>query len=633
MTIQSYFLDTPINVEGNKKLRNPQIFAYGAIKQYFESNPQGEALVVLPTGTGKSGLISIAPFGVSKGRVLIITPGRVTKESIKKTQDPLYDNFWLNYDVIFDANNIPSISEFTSTISDDHLKNSNIVYSNVQKLTGNWDTRLLNRVSPDFFDLIIIDEAHHAPADSWQKVLDYFAKAKKLHVTGTPYRGDGQKVPGELIHETSLSEVMRERYVKWLRKQTVNAEIIQFILEENGQEVFLGLDDVKELRDDEWIEKSIALSKECSLDVIQASIDNLNNLKESSPQVPHKILAVGCSIKHAEDVARWYQELELKTVLIHSSLEEDKKAQAFIDIDNHNCDVVVSVNMLMEGYDHHYLSTLALFRPYRSLNAFAQVVGRVLRRISDDEITDFAIDNNALVIFHEEIGLNKLWQHFQKETDKARRPRVIVNIPEVGISDREYAQKESLYGQVSTNGIYQSGEDSYIQDLDFNELFNQKRQEIKEAVSEELKAFENGRTAEELAEIEKLLGQQATKRAAPSVDSLLIEKRPDQARQILRTQLKQLNVDVTTNILFELSLDDKGAEVICFFNKKQIFIPYAKEDEPNDAVIAKYINQKLYNKFGKREELSNEELLASSQEMTKIQEELIRLLSGIKHEN
>lgn len=633
MTIQSYFLDTPINVEGNNKLRNPQIFAYGAIKQYFENNPQGEALVVLPTGTGKSGLISIAPFGVSKGRVLIITPGRVTKESIKKTQDPLYDNFWLNYDVIFDANNIPSISEFTNTISDAHLKNSNIVYSNVQKLAGNWNTRLLQRVPKDFFDLIIIDEAHHAPADSWQEVLNHFSKAKKLHVTGTPYRGDGQKVPGELIHETSLSEVMREKYVKWLRKQTVNAEIIQFILEENGQEVLLGLDDVKELRDDEWVEKSIALSKECSLDVIRASIENLDKLKESSPQVPHKILAIGCSIKHAEDVAMWYRELGLETILVHSALEESEKDQAFIDIDNHNCDVVVSVNMLMEGYDHHYLSTLALFRPYRSLNAFAQVVGRVLRRISDDEITDFAIDNNALVIFHEEIGLNKLWQHFQKETDKARRPRVIVNIPELGISDKEYAQRESLYGQVSTDGTYQSGEDSYIKDLDFNELFNQKRQAIKESVSEELKAFENGRTAEELAEIEKLLGQQATRRAAPSVDSLLLEKRPDQARKILREQLKQLNLNTTTNILFELSLEDKGVDVINFFNKKNISIPYPKENEPNDAAIAKYINQKLFNQFGKRDGLSNEGLLASSREIVKIQEELIKLLSGIKHEN
>ena len=56
------------------------------------------------------------------------------------------------------------------------------------------------------------------------------------------------------------------------------------------------------LKDKEWIEKSIALSKECSLDVIDHSISKLRELKEASPNVPHKILSVGCSIAHAEDL-------------------------------------------------------------------------------------------------------------------------------------------------------------------------------------------------------------------------------------------------------------------------------------------------------------------------------------------
>jgi DNA repair protein RadD len=80
--------------------------------------------------------------------------------------------------------------------------------------------------------------------------------------------------------------------------------------------------------------------------------------------------------------------------------------------------------MLMEGYDHQYLSTLAIFRPYRSINAFAQVVGRVLRAIPSNEITDFEIDNNAVVIYHEEIGLNPMWKSFQKEVDRAKNQRV-----------------------------------------------------------------------------------------------------------------------------------------------------------------------------------------------------------------
>ncbi|MDD2554185.1 MAG: DEAD/DEAH box helicase family protein [Desulfitobacteriaceae bacterium] len=61
--MENYFRDTLVNIINNNKLREPQIEAYMKIKEYFNSNPHGEALVVLPTGTGKSGLVSIAPFG------------------------------------------------------------------------------------------------------------------------------------------------------------------------------------------------------------------------------------------------------------------------------------------------------------------------------------------------------------------------------------------------------------------------------------------------------------------------------------------------------------------------------------------------------------------------------------------
>lgn len=70
----SYFKNTVAYINGNKKLRGPQREAYIAAYEYFSENNQGEALIVLPTGTGKSGIISVLPFGISDGRVLIVTP-------------------------------------------------------------------------------------------------------------------------------------------------------------------------------------------------------------------------------------------------------------------------------------------------------------------------------------------------------------------------------------------------------------------------------------------------------------------------------------------------------------------------------------------------------------------------------
>ena len=64
-------------------------------------NPNGEALVVLPTGIGKSSLISIESFGISK-------------ESIVKILHYIMDNFWIKHNVIFDPEDMPIGEEYSS---------------------------------------------------------------------------------------------------------------------------------------------------------------------------------------------------------------------------------------------------------------------------------------------------------------------------------------------------------------------------------------------------------------------------------------------------------------------------------------------------------------------------------------
>jgi len=616
----SYFMKTAVNIEGNKKLRSPQIEAYLRIKEYFSENPQGEALVVLPTGTGKSGLISIAPFSVANGRVLIITPGLVTKKSIQKTQEALKDNFWIDKDVIFNPEDIPTLCEYRNEISDDHLNKSDIIYSNIHKLIGSREKGLTNRVPPDFFDLIIVDEAHHAPAESWQQVFSFFNTAKKLHVTGTPFRGDNKEVPGENIHETPLSEAMRERYVSWLRKETVNAHELFFIMPERPGEK-LTKDAVLQLKDKEWLEKSVALSEECSRDVIEHSINKLNELNNISRKVPHKILAVGCSIAHATDLFRLYKENGIESVIVHSEMEQDKLDAAFRCIDNHQCRAVISVNMLMEGYDHSYLSILAIFRPYRSLNSFAQVVGRVLRTIPEEETTAFEIDNNALVIYHHETGLDSMWATFQKEIDRAKHT-----------ATREYTQTELDYENrttelagVSSDRAFIHDSDSYLEDLDFNELFAQKRTEIQQNVDQKINEIRQNSNLDEddLIDIREKLTRRETKKLSQDIDPTLLEKRPDLARIQMRKILTQKSQDAVTNLLTDLGISEKDCNLAPVFSR---WVRYLKEDTPNDGTLVMYINLKLLSKFGPVKDRDNKSLLLSIDHISAIIEEIRRML-------
>lgn len=616
----SYFLSTAVNIEGNNKLRTPQIEAYLKIKSFFSSKENTEALVVLPTGTGKSGLISISPFGTSTGRVLIVTPGLVTKDSIRKTQEALYDNFWINYDILFSHKDLPVTVEYAAGLLKQHLTDSNIIYSNIQQLSNSRGNALIDTVPNDFFDLIIIDEAHHAPAESWIQLLSYFSKAKKLYVTGTPYRGDGQKLPGTLIHETQLSEVMRDRYVKWLRKETVNAHSLFFTIADHpGRK--LTINEVIDLKDKEWVERSVALSEECSKDVIKHSITRLSELKKQSPKVPHKILAIGCSISHAEDLRAWYLESGLSVALVHSMMTPDDVLAEFRKIDAHEVEVVVSVNMLMEGYDHKYLTILALFRPYRSINAFAQIVGRVLRAIPQEEISAFEIDNNALIIYHQETGLDEMWRVFQTEVDRAKHQRT----REYEFLERDYVERENALGGVVTLETFSGNAESYLADLDFNELFKQKRKEINEAAEAQLSEIQkSGQFDEEtLKRFKDVLVETKTKEASQYIDPNLVEKRPALARQELRKILAKRIQDESASLLSDRGLSDKGTELCSSFKR---IISYIKLDAPNDGVLVIYMNHKLYSRFGKREALENKALMQALEYVPAIVEELRGML-------
>ncbi|MFP1528779.1 hypothetical protein ACLB1R_26030 [Escherichia coli] len=120
---------------------------------------------------------------------MIITPGLVTKDSIRKTQEVLEDNFWINYDIVFSSKDIPVVSEYTPDISSEHLEQSHIIFSNIQRISGNRKSALINRVPEDLLGFFVRLMKHimHQPK-AGVMLFQYFSKAKVLHVTGTPYR-------------------------------------------------------------------------------------------------------------------------------------------------------------------------------------------------------------------------------------------------------------------------------------------------------------------------------------------------------------------------------------------------------------------------------------------------------------
>ena len=97
MGINDYFITSKPNIDNNKELREPQINAYYSVYEHFViRRKESHAILIIPTGVGKTGLMGILPYGISNGRVLIITPQLMIKDTIVDSLNPDNpNNFWL----------------------------------------------------------------------------------------------------------------------------------------------------------------------------------------------------------------------------------------------------------------------------------------------------------------------------------------------------------------------------------------------------------------------------------------------------------------------------------------------------------------------------------------------------------
>ena len=84
--LEDFFQDTPAKIEANLDLREPQRDAYLQAAAYFQRGGQ-KALIQIPVGCGKSGVAAILPFGIAKGRVLVIAPNLTIKEELYRAFD------------------------------------------------------------------------------------------------------------------------------------------------------------------------------------------------------------------------------------------------------------------------------------------------------------------------------------------------------------------------------------------------------------------------------------------------------------------------------------------------------------------------------------------------------------------
>ena len=406
--IARFFNTTRPFIQGNPDLRDPQVEGWFRTRQHFRNSSE-HAILQIPVGCGKTGLMALLPFETAQGRVLVIAPNLEIRRGISTSFDVAgRECFWTSTRVLTDVSHGPFTAVLDGQDANIHdCENSHIVVTNIQQLASRAD-RWLPAFADDFFDLILVDEGHHNVARSWERVFERFPNAKVVSLTATPFRGDGREIAGERVYAYPFRTAMVRGYIKQITAVNVAPEEISFTY--RGDARRHTLEEVLQLRDEEWFSRGVALAPECNRSIVDASIQWLQHLRATGTF--HQLIAVACSVDHARQVRSLYAERGLQAREIHSNMPTEEIEDVLQDLRRGRIDCIVQVRMLGEGFDHPNLSVAAIFQPFRSLSPYVQFIGRVMRVIHQNNPQH--PDKRGVAVSHVGLNIDRHWEDFRR---------------------------------------------------------------------------------------------------------------------------------------------------------------------------------------------------------------------------
>ncbi|MEU0943784.1 DUF3427 domain-containing protein [Streptomyces canus] len=282
------------------------------------------------------------------------------------------------------------------------------VFASVQSLTS----QRLEQFSQEQFDIIVVDEFHHATATTYRRVLNHFKPKQLLGLTATPERADGLNVQDEFF-EGRIAAEMR------LWEALDNDLLCPFH--------YFGVPDGTDLTRLNWRSGTYdqsQLGDLFSADHARARIV----IKQVRDKVsdPSNMRALGFCVtrKHAHFMAKCFQEAGLKAAALDSESKPEVRERTLAELKAGEIQVIFSVDLFNEGLDIPDVDTLLLLRPTNSATVFLQQLGRGLRRTPNKPVLtvlDFIGQHRAEFRFEEQframtnLSRNRLLEHAEHD--------------------------------------------------------------------------------------------------------------------------------------------------------------------------------------------------------------------------
>lgn len=332
---------------------------------------EDRVLLISSTGTGKTYASAFAMRECGFKRVLfLVHRGQLARQSRE------------SYRMVFDD----SIS--MGLVGAGHSEyDCDYVFATVQTL--NRDQHLF-KYDKDAFDCIILDEAHHSSAGTYQKVMNYFKPKLFLGMTATPDKMDDSQ------EDKNIYEIFNYQLALEIRLQQAmeNNLLCPFH--------YFGITEVSSID-----EKNMSVNKLSTEDFRRLTSDTrVKHIIEQAEYFGYsgdrvKGIVFCSRIDESEELSRKFNSLGYRTIALNGSASEEERINAFERLamdeseaygDNQPLDYIFSVEILNEGVDIVEVNQVIMLRPTQSPVVFIQQLGRGLRKAKGKEyvvILDF----------------------------------------------------------------------------------------------------------------------------------------------------------------------------------------------------------------------------------------------------
>ncbi len=364
--------EKPVSLE--KYTLTPNIMQLGFItnlKRIIESG-EDRALLISATGTGKTYASAFAMRELDYKHVLFL---------VHRTQ--LAKQTMNSYEKV-----LGSSRSYGILGAGGKDRESDYIFGLVQTLS---QESVLSSFSPDHFDCIILDEAHHSAASSYKKILEYFKPKLWLGMTATPDKRD-DNIEGRNIYEIFNYQIAYEIRLKEAMEEDLLCPFHYF-----------GLTDIALVGDKRKMEAS-DFRRLVSDERVDRIIEKAEYFGYSGERV--KGLIFCSSIRESEELSEKFNARGYRTLALNGNSNADERARAFERLGGDDgqdaLDYIFSVEILNEGVDIVEVNQVIMLRPTQSPIVFIQQLGRGLRKARGKDyvvVLDFIgnYENNFMI--------------------------------------------------------------------------------------------------------------------------------------------------------------------------------------------------------------------------------------------